>query len=417
MKKTGLYLALAAAIGLGMTACNRTGSPADGTAAGQTAPATQDNPFFVQSDLPLQYPHFDRIKDADFAPAFDAGMAEQLKEIQAIAANPEAPTFENTILAMENSGQVLDRAATVFFNLSSTDTNDARKKLDADYSPKFAAHRDAIMLDGKLFARVQALYDQRESLGLDAQGVRLVERYHTDFVRAGAQLSDADKAKLKDMNAKLATLGTQFDQNVLNEVNASAVTFDSAEALAGANEAQVAAAAEEAKKRGLDGKYVVTLLNTTGQPPLTYLSNRDSRRRIFEASVARGSRGNEFDNTGVVSQVIKLRAERANLLGFPNHAAYSLADATAKTPEAVNDMLGKLAPAAVANARREAADLQKMIDREQAAKGEPTFQLEPWDWAYYAEKVRQERYDFDETQLRHLERTTVLGTPSGYVVA
>ena len=410
MKKTGLTLALAAALGLGMTACNRTESPAPGASAEQpAAPSTQDNPFFVQSDLPLQYPHFDRIRDEHFAPAFEAGMAEQLKEIEAITNNPEAPTFDNTIVALENSGQVLDRATTVFFNLVGTDTNDARKKLQADFSPRFAAHQDAIVLDPALFGRIQALYDRRDSLGLDAEGLRLVERYHDDFVRAGARLSDADKAKLKDMNAQLATLGTQFNQNVLNEVNASAVAFDSAEALAGSSEAQVAAAAEEAKKRGLEGKYVVALLNTTGQPPLTYLTNRESRRKIFEASAARGSRGNEYDNTGIVSQVMKLRAERAKLLGFPNHAAYSLADATAKTPEAVNAMLGKLAPAAVANAKREASDLQAMIDKEQAAKGEPGFQLEPWDWAYYAEKVRQERYDFDESQLKpYFEMKNVL---------
>ena len=409
MKKTGLTLALAAALGLGMTACNRTESPAAGSADQAATPASQDNPFFVKSDLPLQYPHFDRIRDADFAPAFDQGMADHLKEIGAIAGNADAATFDNTIVAMENSGQVLDRATTVFYNLVGTDTNDARKKLDADYSPKFAAHRDAIYLDAKLFARIQALYDQRDSLGLDAEGLRLVERYHDDFIRAGARLSDADKARLKDMNAQLATLGTQFNQNVLNEVNASAVAFDDAQALAGSTDAQIAAAAAEASKRGQDGKYVVTLLNTTGQPPLTYLSDRASRQKIFEASVARGSRGNEYDNTGLVSRIIKLRAERAALLGFPNHAAYSLADATAKTPEAVNAMLGKLAPAAVANAKREAADLQQMIDKEQAAKGEPGFQLEPWDWAYYAEKVRQERYNFDESQLKpYFEMKNVL---------
>ena len=410
MKKTGLTLALAAALGLGMTACNRTESPAPGGSAEQpAAPSAQDNPFFVQSDLPLRYPHFDRIRDEHFAPAFEAGMAEHLKEVAAIAGNTEAPSFDNTLVALENSGQVLDRATTVFFNLVGTDTNDARKKLQAEFSPRFAAHRDAIMLDPALFGRIQALYDQRATLGLDAEGVRLVERYHDDFVRAGARLSDADKVRLKEMNAQLATLGTQFDQNVLNEVNASAVTFDSAEALAGSTDAQIAAAAAEAKKRGLDGKYVVTLLNTTGQPPLTYLGNRDARQKIFEASAGRGSRGNEFDNTGIVSQVIKLRAERAAMLGFPNHAAYSLADATAKTPEAVNAMLGKLAPAAIANARREAADLQAMIDKEQAAKGEPTFKLEPWDWAYYAEKVRQERYNFDEGQLKpYFEMKNVL---------
>ena len=410
MKKTGLCLALAAALGMTMTACNRTDAPAAGAAAEQPAtPATQDNPFFVKSDLPLEYPHFDRIKDSDFAPAFDAGMAEQLKEVEAIAGNAEPATFDNTIVALENSGQVLERALTVFFNLVGTDTNDTRQKLEADYSEKLAAHQDAIRLNGKLFERIQALYDGREGLGLDAEGKRLVERYYTDFVRAGAKLSDADKDRLKAMNAELAKLGTQFDQNVLGEVNASAVTFDSAQALAGSSEAQIAAAADEAKKRGLDGKYVVTLLNTTGQPPLSYLTDRESRRKIFEASMARGSRGGEFDNTGLVAQVVKLRAERAALLGYPNYAAYALEDATAKTPQAVNDMLGKLAPAAVANAKREAADLQKMIDQEQAAKGEASFKLEPWDWAFYSEKVRQAKYDFDESQLKpYFEMKNVL---------
>ena len=396
MKKTGLCLALAAALGMTMTACNRTDAPAAGAAAEQPAtPATQDNPFFVKSDLPLEYPHFDRIKDSDFAPAFDAGMAEQLKEVEAIASNAEPATFDNTIVALENSGQVLERALTVFFNLVGTDTNDTRQKLEADYSEKLAAHQDAIRLNGKLFERIQALYDGREGLGLDAEGKRLVERYYTDFVRAGAKLSDADKDRLKAMNAELAKLGTQFDQNVLGEVNASAVTFDSAQALAGSSEAQIAAAADEAKKRGLDGKYVVTLLNTTGQPPLSYLTDRESRRRIFEASMARGSRGGEFDNTGLVAQVVKLRAERAALLGYPNYAAYALEDATAKTPQAVNDMLGKLAPAAVANAKREAADLQAMINKEGG-----TFELAPWDWSFYTEKVRKDKFNFDESQLK-----------------
>src|SRR5690606_29615688 len=319
------------------------------------------------------------------------------------------PTFENTIIALENSGQLFSRARAVFFNLVGTDTNDTRKAIQAEYSPKFAAHRDAIMLDGALFERIKTLYEGREGLNLDAEGVRLVERYHTDFVRAGANLSDADKARLKEMNAELARLGTRFDQNVLNEVNASAVVFDSADALAGSTDAQIAAAAEEAKKRGLDGKYVVTLLNTTGQPPLAYLSDRQSRRRIHEASVNRGARGNEFDNTAIVARVMKLRAERAAMLGYPDHATFSLEESTAKTPQAVNDMLGKLAPAAVANARREAAELQKMIDSEQAAKGEPGFKLEPWDWAYSTEKVRKATYDFDESQLKpYLEMKNVL---------
>ena len=399
---TRLAIALDATLGLAMPAYSQAATPA--TQAAQAA-----NPFFAESPLPLHYPQFDKIKDSDFAPAFDAGMAEQLKEMDAIANNPAAPTFENTIIAMEKSGQVLDRATTVFFNLVGTDTNDARNKLRADYSAKFAAHGDAISLNPKLFARIKALYDQRNELGLDAEGVRLIERYHTSFVRSGANLNDADKATLKKMNAELASLGTTFSDNVLKEVNASAVVVDDVKQLDGLTEAQIATAAEVAKKRGLEGKYVLTLLNTTGQPPESQLTNRALRQRLHEASVARGSRGGEFDTTALVSRIMKLRADRAKLLGYPNHAAYGLEDQTARTPEAVNAMLGKLAPAAVANAKREAADLQAMIDQEQKAKGEPTFALEPWDWAFYTEKVRAAKYDFDESQLKpYFEMKNVL---------
>ena len=390
---TRLAIALAATLGLAMPAYSQAATPA--TQAAQAA-----NPFFAESPLPLHYPQFDKIKDSDFAPAFDAGMAEQLKEMDAIANNPAAPTFENTIIAMEKSGQVLDRATTVFFNLVGTDTNDARNKLRADYSAKFAAHGDAISLNPKLFARIKALFDKRNELGLDAEGVRLIERYHTSFVRSGANLNDADKATLKKMNAELASLGTTFSDNVLKEVNASAVVVDDVKQLDGLTEAQIATAAEVAKKRGLEGKYVLTLLNTTGQPPESQLTNRALRQRLHEASVARGSRGGEFDTTALVSRIMKLRADRAKLLGYPNHAAYGLEDQTARTPEAVNAMLGKLAPAAVANAKREAADLQAMIDAEQKAAGKPGFELQPWDWAFYSEKVRQAKYNFDESQLK-----------------
>src|SRR5690606_16288381 len=346
---------------------------------------------------------------SDFAPAFDRGMAEHLAEVKAIAENPEPPTFENTIVALEKSGQVLGRATSVFFNLVGTDTNDAREKLRAEYAPKFSAHRDAIGLDADLFARVKALYEQRDSLGLDAQGERLVERYYTDFVRGGANLSEADKAHLKDVNGQLAKLGTQFSQNVLAEVNDSAVVVDDRAQLDGLTDEQISSAADKARERGLDGKYVITLLNTTGQPPLSQLTNRALRERIHKASVNRNSHGNEYDNTAIVSQVLKLRAEKANMLGYDTYAAYVLDDETAKTPEAVNEMLGKLAPAAVANAKKEAADLQAMIDQEQAAKGEPTFKLEPWDWAFYTEKVRQAKYDFDESQLKpYFEMKNVL---------
>jgi peptidyl-dipeptidase Dcp len=369
-------------------------------ASSTQAPATQANPFFGESPLPLHYPQFDRIQDSDFAPAFDRGMADELAEVATIRDNPAPATFDNTIVAMEQKGQVLNRATSVFYNLVGADTNDAREALRAQYAPKFSAHRDAIVLNPKLFARIKALHDGRDATGMDAQDQRLVEKYYQDFVRAGANLSDADKAHLKDMNAELAQLGTKFSQNVLAEVNASAVVVDTRAELAGLPDADITAAAAAAKQRKLDGKFVIALQNTTGQPPETYLDNRALRQRIHEASVIRGSRGNAFDNTALVSRIMHLRLERAKLLGYPDYASFVLADETAKTPQAVNAMLGRLAPAAVANAKREAADLQAMIDQEQAARGEPTFKLEPWDWAYYSEKVRQAKFAFDESQLK-----------------
>ncbi len=374
------------------------------TLAAQPVPLPAANPFIAPSPLPLHYPQFDRIKDTDFAPAFDAGMAAQLAEVRAIADNPQPPTFENTLLALEKSGQILDRATTVFFSLVGADTNDVRNKLRSDYAPRFAAHGDAIHLDSKLFARIQALHDQRAGLKLDAEGLRLIERYYADFVRAGARLSAADKEKLKGMNAELAALGSQFSQNVLDEVNASAVVVDDVKQLDGLTEAQIAAAAAEGKSRGLAGKYVLTLLNTTGQPLESQLHNRSLRQRLHEASVQRGSNGGKFDNRQIISRTMKLRAERAALLGFANHAAYSLEDQTARTPTAVNAMLRQLAPAAVANAKREAAALQARIDSDGG-----NFTLAPWDWDYYSEKVRVEQYAFDEAQIKpYLELTNVL---------
>ncbi len=364
------------------------------------ARASVSNVLLTESPLPLHYPRFDQITDADFAPAFDRGMAEQLKQVAAITANSAAPTFDNTLIALERSGQILKRTSTVFFSLVGVENNDARKALQAQYAPRLAAHRDAIALDPMLFARIQKLYDTRANLGLDAQGVRLIERYHTDFVRAGAKLSAADKTHLKQINAELAKLGTTFSQNVLAEVNDSALVVDTRAELAGLTDAQIDAAAAAAKAKGLDGKYVIALLNTTGQPPLAQLENRALRERLYKASVARGSRGNQYDNTAIVAQVMKLRAEKATMLGYPTWAAYVLADETAQTPQAVNAMLTQLAPPAVANAKREGAALQAMIDKAQAAKGEPTFQLAPWDWAYYTEKVRAEKYNFDESQLK-----------------
>ena len=384
---------------------------ADPAVAAQPAPADrqQSNPLFVESPLPLRYPQFDKLRDEHFAPAFDAGMAQELQEIDAIVDQRAAPTFENTILALEKSGRLLSNARRIFANLNGTDTNDVRKQINNEYAPKFAAHRDAIMLNPRLFQRVEAVYGQRNGLGLDAEGVRLVEQYHDDFVRAGAKLDDAQKARLKEINARSAALGTQFSNNVLDEVNDSAVLVDDVAQLDGLSEAQVATAAAAAKAKGQDGKYLLTLLNTTGQPLLPQLNDRALRERIHKASVARGSRGNQWDNTGVVAEVLALRGERAKMLGYDTPAAFTLADETAGTVEAVNAMLGRLAPAAVANARREGADLQAMIDREQKAKGEPTFQLQPWDWAYYTEKVRRDKYAFDDNELKpYFEMKNVL---------
>ena len=367
------------------------------------------NPFFQQSPLPYQYPQFDKIKDSDFAPAFDRGMLDNSKEIDAIANNPATPSFDNTIIAMEKAGQLLGRATTVFFNLSSANTNDALDKLDADYSPKFAAHFDSVYLNAKLFARIKTLYNSRDTLGLDAQGVRLVERYYTDFMRSGANLTEAQKTRVKAINGEMATLSTQFSQNVLAEVNDSAIIVTDRAELAGLSDEQIAGLAESAKEKNMPGKYRIALVNTTIQPVMPQLDNRGLRERLHNASVARGARGNTWDNRAIVSKVTKLRAERAAIMGYPSFAAFSMAEETAKNPEAVNAMLAKMAPPAVANARKEGAVLQAMIDSEQKAKGEKTFALQPWDWSYYTEKVRKAQYDFDETQLKpYLEVRNVL---------
>ena len=401
-------LALALAIALsGTVLIGCTAGAQDETA--QTHDVNDANPLFVESQLPLHYPPFDKIQDSHFGPAFDRGMGEHLAEIEEIAANPEPATFDNTIIPLEKSGELLSRTSRVFFNLAGVENNDEKKAIQAEYAPKLSAHRDAISLNPDLFARIKSLYEQRNDLGLDAEAVRLVERYHTDFVRSGAELDDSQKARLKEINGELAKLGTQFSQNVLAEVNDSAVLVDTREELAGLTDEQIEAAAKAAADRGEDGKFLITLLNTTGQPPLAQLENRELRERIYKASIARGARGNEYDNREIISSVLKLRDEKAKMLGYENFAAYVLADETAGTPEAVSAMLDQLAPAAVANARREGEALQAMIDREQAAKGEPSFELQPWDWAYYTEKVRADQYNFDESQLRpYFEMTSVL---------
>lgn len=399
MNRRKLSLALAAALSVAAPLLAAAAEPAT-----QAAAPVSQNPFFTPSTLPYQYPRFDLIKDEHYGPALTQGMADQRAEIDKIAANPAAPTFDNTIVALENTGTLLNRTAAVFGNLAGANTNPAIQKVQAEMAPKFAAHQDAILLDGKLFARIKTLYDGRDKLGLDAESLRLLERYHTDFVRAGANLSDADKETLKAMNSELATLATTFSQNVLKEVNASGVLVEDVKRLDGLSPDAITAAAEAAKAAGKEGQYLIALMNTSGQPPLTSLTDRELRKQIMAASLVRGSRGGEFDNRAIVARVAKLRAERAALLGYDNHAAYILEDETAGTVAAVNKLMGDMAPAAVANARREAAEMQAIIDAEKGG-----FQLEAADWAFYAEKVRQQKYDFDESQLRpYFEMNRVL---------
>ena len=369
-----------------------------------TTVSTEQNPFYTESSLYMKYPEFDKIKNKHYTPAFEKGMADHMAEIDAIAERADSPTLENTIISMEKSGALLDRVATVFFALTSANTNDEMEKIRSEMAPKLSAHSDQILLNGKLFHRVKTIYEQRDQLGLDAESKRLVEKYYTDFIRSGANLSSEEKESLKKINGEMAVLQTTFSQNVLKEVNALAVVVDSKDELDGLSDAAIEAAANEAKSRELDGKYVLTLRNTSGQPPMASLTNRALRERIHKTSLSRGSRGSDFDNRDVLANVIKLRAEKAQLMGYDNHAAYSLENQTAQTPKAVNERLSSLAPKAVANANKEATDLQKMIDAEDGS-----FKLASWDWDFYTEKVRADRYNFDASQLKpYFEMDNVL---------
>ena len=362
------------------------------------------NPFFSESSLYLKYPPFDKIKNEHYAPAFELGMKQHMQEIDSIALDQDPPSFENTILSMEKAGSLLDRVSTVFYALTSAHTNDEMEKVRSEMAPKLSAHSDKILLNDALFQRVNTLYDNRMDLGLDNESVRLIEKYHTSFIRAGAKLNAEQKERLKAINSEIAVLQTNFSQNVLKEVNALAIVVDSKEKLEGLSESAIESASNEAKSRGMEGKYVIALKNTSGQPSLSSLKNRELRERIHTTSLSRGSRGGEFDNREILTNVLRLRAEKAKLLGYENHAAYTLEVQTAQTPQAVNERLRSLAPKSLANAKREASDLQEMIN----ASGE-SFSLSSWDWDYYTEKVRAERYSFDASQLKpYFEMDNVL---------
>ncbi len=363
----------------------------------QTAPAPvpDANPLMTRSALPFQAPPFDRIRDTDYQPAIEAGMKEQLAEIARIADDPAPPTFANTIEAMERSGELLTRAYKVFSNVDEANTNDTLQKAKAELAPRLSAHNDAIYLNPKLYARVQAVFDERDSLGLAPEAKYLVERYRLAFVRAGAALKPADQAALTKINAEIADLSTKFRQKLLADTNASAVVVEKKTELAGLSEGDLAAAAAAARDKKLPDRWVLPLRNTTQQPSLGSLEDRALRERILRASLSRGDHGGANDTKDVVLRLAQLRAQKAKLLGFPDYATYVLDDQMAKTPSNAEKLMNGLVPAATAKARGEAADIQKQID---AARG--GFALTAADWDYYAEKVRKSAYDLDESQVR-----------------
>ncbi len=361
-----------------------------------------ENPFSQPSTLPYQLPPFDRVRNEHYRPAFEEGMRAQRAEVRKIAEDPAEADFQNTIVALERSGQMLGRVAGVFFNLNASNTDPQMQQIDSEIAPLLQAHEDAIYLDPALFARVAAVHRRRAGLKLDGESLQLLERYHIEFVRAGARLSDTDKARLRDINGQLSSLTTQFKQNVLQATKNGAVIVGSAAELDGLSAEQTGAAASAAQARGLSGRWLIALQNTTNQPPLAQLKNRALRERIYKASTARGlsSEAGETDNTPVISKVVRLRAERAALLGYPNHAAYQLEDESAATPAAVHRILSELAPVALARARQDAADMQKLIDAAAAANRTASFALQPWDWAFYSEKLRAARFDFEQAQVK-----------------
>ena len=350
---------------------------------------TSTNPFFAPSTLECGLPPFAQIRFEHFRPAFDLGWAEQLAEVAAITSNSAPPTVGNTLVPLERSGRLLSRVSAVFYNNTSADTDDELSALEEEIAPLMAAHADAIRLNSDLYARIGAI--QSDLTPLDAETSRLAERYWVEMTQAGAGLGDDEKSKLRVYNEQLSVLTTRFEKNLLADTNDLAVVIDDVAELDGLDSGEIASCAAAAAERGMPGRYLITLVLPTGHPYLQQLTDRNLRRRIMDASRSRGIRGGEFDNRALVLEIARLRAERAALLGYSSHAAYVTADETAKTPENVAEMLGRLAPAAASNARVEAEKLA-------AQAGLDT--IEPWDWAFYSERVREAEYDVDTSAMR-----------------
>jgi peptidyl-dipeptidase Dcp len=356
--------------------------------------AHDDHPLLVRSPLPLQAPPFDRIRSEDFLPAFEAAIVEHLAEIERIAGDPAPPTFENTLVALERSGQTLSRVRLTFDALGGANSDGVLQRTEEAVAPKLAALDDALRLNARLFARVEAVFRNRASLGLDPESLRLLEVEHREFVMAGARLGDADKARLESLNEQDAELAAKFTNRLLAAARDGALVVSDPAELDGLPDADVQAAARAAAARGLDGRWVLTLKNTTAQPALRFLTNRSTREKLYRASLTRAERGDANDTRAIVSRLAAIRAEKAALLGFPTFAAWQLQDQMAETPTAVRGFLDRLAPAAVQKAREQAADLQRLIDEEGGG-----FTLEPWDWDFYAERVRKGRFDLDEAEI------------------
>ena len=361
------------------------------------------NPFARRSDLPYELPPFELISDKDYLPAFLDGCKAQLAEVDAILESG-SPTFENTILALEKSGQYLNRMLAVFFNKSSADTNDVIDEIEAEIAPKLAAHGDAISLNAELFERIRHIHDERHNLGLDPESLRLIERYFRDFIHAGAQLGIHEREELKVLNEQLSRLGTKFSQNLLADTNELAVLVEDLAELDGMSESEIEAAGAAAQASGNSGKWLISMVNYTGNPALGSLKNRALRQRIMTSSQSKSARANDNDNRALLLEIVHLRSMRAQLLGFSSHAEYVLAEQTAGSPDRVHDMLRKIAPAAVSNARAEGERLQRMID----ASGSK-FSLESWDWDFYSEQVRIAEFNLDTSKFKpYFELETVL---------
>jgi peptidyl-dipeptidase Dcp len=360
---------------------------------------TNANPFAQRSALDYELPPFALIKEEHYLPAFYEGCTQQLAEVQAILDTPGAATFENTIVALEKSGQMLTRMLLVFFNKSSSDTSDSLDEIKQEIAPKLAAHQDSISLNPVLFARIKSLYDNRESIGLNTEDAWLLERYYKDLIHDGAHLSESERERLKKLNEELSKLETQFSKNVLSDTNDLAVLVDTVEELDGLSENEIASAAAAAKDRGHEGKWLIGMVNFTGNPVLDSLTNRALRKKIMQESLLKANRANGNDNKPVLLQTVKLRAERAKLFGQSTHAEHVIAVQTAEHPDNVHAMLRKIAPAAARNAKAEAEDLKKSAGTE----------IESWDWGFYTEQVRLEKYNIDTTKMRpYFELESVL---------